>query len=67
MKPEPLKDKLRTMAKGRRRGRLKYFAKDNVKSAVEWLKEWTNDNLSDGQKKYTLEAIDKAFEDVTKK
>ena len=43
------------------------YPEEDVKSAVEWLKEWTKNNLSGGQKKFTLEAIDKAFEDVIKK
>ena len=83
MKPEPLKDKYYdtfTLENNNKRvdvsisGQGHWFDSNDIKSAVEWLKEQLNDSAicnneedAKGIKKYINFLIDKAFEDVTKR
>ena len=64
MKPEPLKNK------GHLVGILKVYKPSEIKSAVEWLKDRSNDfatMLLDEEYKRFVNIIDEAFEDVRDK
>ena len=72
MKPEPLKDKRKESNWSYNDYANDYFFHfEDVKDAVEWLKEQINDSVicnntvdADGIKIYLKVLIDKAFEDV---
>lgn len=70
MKPEPLKDKIKYLGTGKAEDDAR-FKKQDIKSAVEWLKEQINirdsgDFSYSGGFNYELinKLIDEAFEDV---
>lgn len=68
MKPEPLKKKGLDLTSYLIRDKDIMFHKKDIKSAVEWLKCELDCRLSHGASiVQCLEAVDMAFEDVTKK
>ena len=65
MKAEPLKDKL--LKKDWQK--FGFYREDDIKSAVEWLKEELKKNmiyLHRGDERYLFNQIDKAFSDLQK-
>ena len=71
MKPEPLKDKVQKFHPAKTEINVtEGFSKQNILSAVEWLKEEVDINmpwLKDDEKAIIKGTTDKAFQDVIKK
>lgn len=70
MKPEPLKNKeFLVLANRKCIKRIEGFEKEDIKSAVEWLKKEVcrcKTMVGEGKKCYACRNINKAFEDVIK-
>jgi len=66
MKPEPLKNKSEEMYVANEDKDVIYFRKENVASAVEWLKEEIDRIRCDNSECFSniLEIINEAFADV---